>query len=240
VSVQACASCGHETAHNQWGKCSTYGCTCRTYSPDDMAPKPAEPKKKARDVRATVTALRNQVTNAPILIPDEIISEVDRTFWAYQQKQSGLSWDEIAIAGHWDSGRQVAAAVQRYLDEGRAVWADHRRVEGIALEASRLDRQTQAVWDKAMGGDIPANMTLLAITRMRAQLFGWLTREPGDSGEEPMPTTVVVSSGSFIHDLKTLVEGPQPDYDEVIWEDDDPDSECYLADGGTVWGTQAS
>jgi hypothetical protein len=241
VSVQACKSCAHTTGHNQWGKCTTSGCTCRDYTPDLTAVPPPPPKPKKRDLEATVTALRNQATNAPVLIPDSIATEVDRQYNAYLAKQSGLSWDEIAKAdGGWGSGRAAAAAVQAYLDEGRAVWADFRRVEGIALEADRLDRQTASVWEKAMTGDIPANGMLLAITRTRAQLFGWLEREAGDAGEEPMPTTVVVASGSYIHDLKALVEGPQPVYDEVIWDDEDPESECYLDDGGTVAGTQAS
>lgn len=231
MSVRECLACHHPKPHNIFGKCSSPGCGCKTYTFDPATPIP--PKEPARDPEV-VQVLRNQVTGAPIAIPDEIITFADRTYRAYRMHCGGKSWEAIALLETWTSAQEVATAVKRYLEEGAAVWGEFRRVEAIALEAARYNMLTDFVWKEAEAGNIPAVMAALAISKQRVAVLKLGEVQPGDEGGDPLPTTVVVGEGTYLFDLKKIVDGPEAYYGRVVFDDDDPDSEPYLTDLGTV------
>lgn len=230
MSVTACLNCSHETGHNLFGKCRTPACSCASYVPD---PKAGPPGPDIDPLVGMTYVLRNPATNTPVAVPDEIIAEEDRPYRAHLLHLGGISWDEIAKLEFWPDGATAAAAVQRYLNEGRAVWADWRRAEGIATEVARLDALQAAVWRPAIAGNIPAVHEALGIIWKRIKLLRFDEREPGDTTDgEPMPTTVVIGSTHYARELQVLVEGAQPARYNYTWAEDPMP---YQGDDDMVW-----
>jgi hypothetical protein len=60
-------------------------------------------------------------------------------------------------------------------------------------EGARLDALQQALWAKAMEGDLPAVAAIVRIIQVRCRLYGLNTRSPNP--RPPAPRTVVLSPG---------------------------------------------
>lgn len=225
-----CLECQHTSSHNLFGKCRTPACRCRDYVPESTQG-PVDPAPEGH-----TQVFRDPATNAPVAVPDEYIAAAERPYRAYKAHAGGMDWEEIAYLEKWPSAEAVAEAVKLYLREGRAIVGEFRRQEAIAMELGGLNMQMRSIWTKAMAGDIPANATALNIRRLRSQILGLLDREPGDSrdGGDPIPTTVVVGYNSYARDLRAITGETQTHWEDVIWDDDDPEGEPYLGVGATV------
>ena len=151
-----------------------------------------------------VIAMRGN-TGRPVLIPDEIASQVERAYKAYQLHLRGRSWELIALEEFWPSGNAVAAEVRTYLDEGRAVMAGFKRLEVLAVELARYDALLDGVWDEAIKGKVPSVMAALAISRQRITVLG-LDQPSEDDVNAP---TVVVPTEEYLAMLKSLNEPDQ-------------------------------
>lgn len=187
--IYRCRNCDHEIAHNVFGRCAEPGCGCRNYDPD-------------RD--SAVVAIRNPENLRPVLVPDEVVREVERSYGAYLDRLAGKSWAEIAAEKGWPSAEAASAEVKRYMDEGRAVLGQFARREAIAMEIARLDALQQAVWADAMAGKIPAVQQARGIItdRLRALGIGQGEEESGDA----VQTTLVVGDDSYADTLRQVAE----------------------------------
>ena len=62
-----------------------------------------------------VLVFRQPETGRPVAVPNEVVSEVERAYKAYQDKLTGKSWETIAVEGMWPSAQAAAREVQLYL-----------------------------------------------------------------------------------------------------------------------------
>lgn len=95
--------------------------------------------------------------------------QVDRERLVLDLRRAGATFDDIATqagyadpSGAWQAYRR---AIGRTLTEAHA---DEQR----ELEAARLDSLQQAIWDRAIAGDLPAVNGVLRIMERRARLLG--------------------------------------------------------------------
>lgn len=147
---------------------------------------------------AEVLTFRQPQTGRPVAVPQEIVSEVERAYAAYQKRLRGWSWEQIAIDGMWPDAKAAAREVQIYLDEGKSVMAGFKRLEVLAIELARLDMLQDAVWDEAMKGKVPSVMAALQIHRQRVAVLG--LDQPSE--EDVQVPTVVVPSEDYIAQLR--------------------------------------
>lgn len=174
-------------------------CTCPVGRPLGMGHLPSCPQE---DTGGTVHVLRNPITQRAVAVPDEIVSEAERDYKAYQLHRRGKSWTEIAQDGLYESADAAAASVKRYLDEGRAIIQELTRTEIIATEVDVLRAYRDSLWDAATGGSTKAVMASLAIHDRWVRLFGLDQAEAGDAAVQ----TVVVPSEEFIAELRLASE----------------------------------
>lgn len=172
-------------------------CTCPAGRPLGMPHLEGCPEKAAE-----VLVFRQPETGRPVAVPNEIVSEVERAYGAYQQRLRGWSWEKIAQVGMWPDAKSVAREVQLYLDEGKAVMAGFKRLEVLAVELARLDMLQDAVWDEAMNGKVPSVMAVLAIHKQRVSILGM--DQPSEEGT--VTPTVVVPSEDYIEQLRLQAE----------------------------------
>ncbi len=96
------------------------------------------------------------------------VAVVDRQVAAVRLRRNGCTYDEIAAtlgyAGRGSAHKAVGAALHAVRSEE----VDTYR----ALELARLDRLQEAVWDKAVHGNLRAVDTVLKIMARRASLLG--------------------------------------------------------------------
>ncbi len=116
-----------------------------------------------------------------------------RKLKALEYRQSGESYD--AIAEKLGMSREGARkAVVRALEEMNAETQDRvqEMKSEMRLELLRLDEMQDAIWDKAVSGDIPCQQQMLRIIEHRAKLLG-LDKAAGqlDAKEEDTPRSMV-------------------------------------------------
>ncbi len=116
-----------------------------------------------------------------------------RKLKALEYRQSGESYD--AIAEKLGMSREGARkAVVRALEEMNAEVQDkvQEMKNEMRLELLRLDEMQDAIWDKAVSGDIPCQQQMLRIIEHRAKLLG-LDKAAGqlDAKEEDAPRSMV-------------------------------------------------
>lgn len=89
---------------------------------------------------------------------------------ALELRRAGFSWDEIANRKSlgYDNGRRAQRDVMRLLSQ----MIDTPAQEVLALELSRLDAITQALWQQVRNGELAAVDRLLNAMRMRQELLG--------------------------------------------------------------------
>lgn len=180
-------------------------CTCppgRALGDDHV-----EPCSLAGTTRV-VPIYRNPETGRPVAVPEEIVSEAEREYRAYLLHQRGKTWHEIAMAESYldaqnnPSGSIAAAAVQRYLDEGRAVVANFTRAEVLATEVAVLRAMREAMWDGATVSKKPTHvMAVLATHDRMVKVFRLDQADEDDMTVQ----TVVVPSEDFIASLRAVV-----------------------------------
>lgn len=144
-------------------------------------------------------------TGRPVAVPDEIVSEAEREYRAYTARLSGQSWAEIAVNEQWPSAEAAAAAVKRYLAEGKAVVGDLRRREALAMEMARLDALQSALWPQAMKGNVAHVGMALQVVNARVKLLGLeqATEEEAGAAE----TVVVPSDEGYLAALQRAASG---------------------------------
>lgn len=176
-------------------------CTCMATRPlgsDHMRPCPL-----AKD--NVVQIYRNPETGRPIAVPDEVVTAAEREYRAYMAHIRGKTWTEVAAAEHYDSPEAAAAAVKRYLDEGRAVVQDFSRREVVAAHVGRLMAMRDAFWDAAVEEKkTSALMGLLAIEDRWVKAFGLDVPDAEDTGVQ----TVVVAHDDYIKSLQEADRDP--------------------------------
>lgn len=179
-------------------------CTCQATRPlgsDHMKPCPL-----AKD--NVVQMYRNPETGRPVAVPDEIVAEAEREYRAYKAHCSGKTWRDIAIAEMYESADAAAAAVRRYLDEGRAVVQDFSRAEVVAAHLGRLMMLREAFWDEAMTEKkVSAGMFLLSVEDRWVKAFG--LDQP--DAEDTTVQTVVVPSEDYIRELQMAADAEEPE-----------------------------
>lgn len=151
---------------------------------------------------AEVLVFRQPMTGRPIAVPDEIVTQVERAYRAYQSRLDGDSWEDIALNENWPTPQAAAAEVRKYLDEGKAVMAGFKRLEVLAIELARLDMLQKAVWTEAMKGKVPSVMAALAIHKTRVEILG--LNQPSE--EDTTAPTVVIPSEDYIASLRAQAE----------------------------------
>jgi hypothetical protein len=89
---------------------------------------------------------------------------------ALELRRAGFTWQEIADRKSlgYTTPRHVQRDVMRLLSQ----LIDQPAQEVIALELSRLDAITQALWQNVRNGDLPATDRLFMAMRMRQELLG--------------------------------------------------------------------
>ena len=99
---------------------------------------------------------------------DRRIKTADRTARALELRRSGATYEEIAQACGYRSRSEAFQSIQRALS--RVIEEPAQALREI--EGQRLDAMQQAIWDKAMTGDLPAIDRMLRLMERRAKLFG--------------------------------------------------------------------
>lgn len=161
-------------------------------------------KQSAGDISgpAVVSIYRNLETGRPVVVPDEVASEAERDYRAWKKHTSGVSWGQIAEEELYDSPRQAAESVRRYLDEAVAVVQDFTREQMIADHVGRLQMLRQALWTGAMLGKTTSVMTVLAVEDRWVKAFGLDQADEDDA----MGQTVVVVDQTYLDQLKAAAE----------------------------------
>lgn len=88
---------------------------------------------------------------------------------ALELRRAGVSYDVIAQQLGWSNGSGAWQAVQRAM---RRTLRDAGTEQVRDQELDRLDRMQQAVWSRALQGDLPAVGTVLRIMERRSRLLG--------------------------------------------------------------------
>ncbi len=96
------------------------------------------------------------------------VAVVDRQVAAVRLRRNGCTYDEIAATLGYAGRGSAFKAVGAALHAVRSEEVDTYR----ALELARLDRLQEAVWDKAVHGNLRAVDTVLKIMARRASLLG--------------------------------------------------------------------
>lgn len=81
---------------------------------------------------------------------------------------AGMTYVQIAVECDYSDPAVARRAVVQALESVMVEQVEHYR----ALEASRYDRLTAAVWPQALRGDTKSVMTALAISARRCKLLG--------------------------------------------------------------------
>lgn len=227
MKIPVCTNCEHPNPHNRWGRCTEDGCSCTDLTLGELidvqTPEPEAPPSRPSPEEGPRTYVLRGPGGEPVAVPDAVITEADRIYKAYTMRQAGRSWEEIWEAEiGWESPAAVAASVQRYLADAAVLWTEMRRVEAIAMEASRYDALQAAVWDDAMKGKINHVLTAGKMIEKRVKLLKLDQVEDGDDGTV-IPRTVVVRPEPefYVHDLKAIVP-PDPEPEEAD-EPEDPE-----------------
>lgn len=142
------------------------------------------------DDKHTVLAFRG--TTGPVVVPDDVATHNDRVYRAYKMHLEGTSWADIAQREQWVTPVAVRAEVARYVREGAALLQEWTAKELVVLEVDRLNKLQEAVWPRAMAGDVQSVKSVLDIIRMRAKLTG--LEALSDTPAAAM--TVVMAGGS--------------------------------------------
>lgn len=140
---------------------------------------------------ADVLVFRNPITERPVAVPEQVVLEAERPYRAYLAHLGGTSWPLIAVDEGYADVQAAQRDVQRYLQEGRAVVADYRRREMLAMEIARLDALQTAIWANAMGGHLPSVTACMNLIITRVRLLA-LDQGEADTGDDELDAKTVV------------------------------------------------
>lgn len=104
-------------------------------------------------------------------------------------RRSGMTYAEIGEVMHCTPSTAYRS-VMRALARNQAEEVEELRM----VEGARLDRMQQAVWDRALTGDLPAMDRILKIMERRARLFSL-----------DAPQKVAVDTSRMDHEIETLL-----------------------------------
>lgn len=138
----------------------------------------------------------------PVAVPDEIIEEAERDFRAFQKWNAGKTWEQVAAEEMYDSADAAAAAVKRYLAEGRAVIRDMTRQEMLAAYIARLNGYRAALAAGIQSGKPQAITAVLAVEDRWVKAFGFDQPDAEDHGVQ----TVVVPHDGYLESLQAAAE----------------------------------
>jgi len=99
------------------------------------------------------------------------INKIERTLQAFNLRKQGYSLREIATdlgVSHETVRKDITEMANQFLEEARDV---HGTI--LAMELSRLDEMTRAIWLDARTGDLKAIETVLKIMERRAKMLGF-------------------------------------------------------------------
>lgn len=116
----------------------------------------------------------------PVAVPLEIVREAERPLRAYELKQTGLSWREVALQENYPDGDAARRDVARYLKEGHSLVADFTKKELLELNVSRIETLIRACW----GGALAGNPQLIGQAHGLIMSEVKLLRLDTDSGED--------------------------------------------------------
>ncbi|MCW2785011.1 MAG: hypothetical protein JWP74_1528 [Marmoricola sp.] len=102
------------------------------------------------------------------------VAQLKRTR-AVELLAAGRGYDEIARQVGFTSRGSAYRAVTKALAEREIEAVNELRV----LELDRLDALHAAHWQRAVDGDVPATMVILAISRQRLRIYGTQPRRQG-------------------------------------------------------------
>lgn len=94
---------------------------------------------------------------------------IERESRVVELRRAGATFDVIAQVVGYGSSAGAYKAFRRALDR---TLVDSGTEECRELELLRLDRLQEALWTRAVGGDIPAIGSVLRIMDQRAKLLG--------------------------------------------------------------------
>lgn len=98
---------------------------------------------------------------------------MDPALEAYNLRQSGRTWPEIARRTGYVTVSECGDAVLLYIQQVAVNRSDELRAMAFEFEMGRLDALTAAVWDSAMEGDLDAAKFCLSVSTQRGRWHGW-------------------------------------------------------------------
>jgi hypothetical protein len=112
---------------------------------------------------------------------------------AVELRTAGLTYDQIAA----ELGYANRGTVYRVVSEALRTQTLEAVGELRSLEVARLNSLQQAMWQKAMDGDVPSAIAVLRVIMSRCRLLG--LDGPGllRGGDDPRPRTLVVPRGTY-------------------------------------------
>lgn len=175
-------------------------CPMWEFTNPDGSPRDAEAAAVLEQARPTVVVLRNPGTGRPVAVPEDVVSDAEREYRAYVHHRDGMNWADVASKEGYPTPAAAAAAVKRWLDEGRAVIQDWRRQEVLATEIDYVMSLRAALSDGVAVGKPSSVMAGLATHDRVMKAFGL---DKPDTEDATVQTVVVVSE-DYIRQLREV------------------------------------
>ena len=133
---------------------------------------------------------------------------------AHQQRIAGRSWDQIAEAVGYRSGKIAQMAVTAYLQKAAAENGPLQRQADLHTELHRLDALHASLWPAAIGGDLKTVNAILKIAERRAKLLGL---EHTDKAPAEQQRSIIIggSTPEYLAALKRACGVPEDEIDQT-------------------------
>lgn len=116
----------------------------------------------------------------PVAVPHDVAYAAERPLRAYELKQTGMSWRQVALQENYPNGDAARLDVARYLKEGASLVADFTKKELLAMDVERLESLLRFCWSGASQG----NPQLIGQAHGIVMSHVKLLRLDGDTGED--------------------------------------------------------
>lgn len=136
---------------------------------------------------------------------DQLSTEEEMAYEAYQLLQRGLSWMQIADQVGYANAKTAEVCVRQYLQVAAMDMAQERRQEVLQLQTDRINALINATWDAAMNGDTrAADFCLRAISTV-SKLYG-LEALHEKTGQSTKTIVIAGSSEQYSQALQAIAE----------------------------------